>query len=172
MVCGAVVAPLQAMVLKPADLGSLVASARVIVHGRVVSTRAQSSDRTRIETVVTVEASDYFKGDLGREVTFVVPGGTLGRYRTVVSGAPQLAAGDEVVLFLGTRGPAMPYLVRLGEGVFRVQRDARSGQRIVSRHPVVAQSPSWQRVARGAPGEPLSVGAFGAMVRELAGGAR
>ena len=172
MVCGVVVSPLQAMVLKPADLGSLVASARVIVHGRVTSTRTQSSDRTRIETVVTVDAADYFKGDLGREVTFVVPGGTLGRYRTVVSGAPQLTAGDEVVLFLGTRGPAMPYLIRLSEGVFRVKHDARSGQRIVSRHPLVSQSAAWQRVARGAPGQPLSVGAFGAMVRELAGAAR
>ena len=160
------------MVLKPADLGSLVTSARVIVYGRVTSTRAQSSDRTRIETVVTVDAADYFKGDLGREVTFVVPGGTLGRYRTVVSGAPQLAVGDDVVLFLGTRGPALPYLVRLSEGVFRVQRDPRSGQRILSRHPMVAQSTAWQRVARGAPGQPLSVNTFGAMVRELAGGAR
>jgi hypothetical protein len=160
------------MVLKPADLGTLVASARVIVHGRVVSTRAQSSDRTRIETVVTVDATDYFKGDLGREVSFVVPGGTLGRYRTVVSGAPQLTAGDEVVVFLGTRGPALPYLVRLGEGVFRVQQDARSGQRVLSRHPVVARSAAWQRVARGTPGQPLSVNTFGAMVRTLAGGAR
>jgi hypothetical protein len=160
------------MVLKPADLGTLVASARVIVHGRVVSTRTQSSDRRRIETVVTVEAGDYFKGDLGRELTFVVPGGTLGRYRTVVSGAPQLAEGDDVVLFLGTRGPAMPYLVRLGEGVFRVQRDVRTGERLVSRHPVVAQSGAWQRVVRGASGQPLSVSAFGAMVRDLAGRAR
>jgi hypothetical protein len=160
------------MVLKPADLGTLVAAARVIVHGRVMSTRAQSSDRTRIETVVTVDATDYFKGDLGREVTFVVPGGTFGRYRTVVSGAPQLTAGEEVVVFLGTRGPGMPYLVRLGEGVFRVQADARSGQRLVSRHPVVAQSAAWQRVGRGASGQPLSVNAFGAMVRALAGGAR
>lgn len=160
------------MVLKPADFGTLVAAARVIVHGRVVSTRAQSSDRRRIETVVTVEASNYFKGDLGRELTFVVPGGTLGRYRTVFSGTPQLTPGEEVVLFLGTRGPALPYLVRLGEGVFRVQQDPRSGQRIVSRHPVVAQSPAWQRIARGMSGQPLTVNAFGAMVRELSGGAR
>jgi hypothetical protein len=160
------------MVLKPADLGTLVGSARVIVHGRVVSLRAQSSDRTRIQTLVTLNATDYFKGDLGPEVTFVVPGGTLGRYRTVVSGAPQLAEGDEVVLFLGTRGPALPYLIRLGEGVFRVQRDARTGQRIVSRHPVIAESSAWQRVARGTPAAPLSVSDFGAMVRRLAGAPR
>ena len=164
-----VAAPVQAMVTKPADLRTLVRAARAIVHGRVVATDVRASDRTRAETRVTIDATAYLKGDLGNRVTFLVPGGTIGRYRTVVSGAPQFAAGDEVVLFLGARAPALPYLVRLGEGVFRVQRDARTGERLVTRHPLVGQSSSWRPVVRGAPGAaPMPFASFTALVAQLA----
>jgi hypothetical protein len=163
-----VAAPVQAMVAKPADLRTLVRAARAIVHGRVVATEAQSSDRTRVETRVTIDATTYFKGDLGRRVTFVVPGGTIGRYRTVVSGAPQFAAGEEVVLFLGARAPALPYVVRLGEGVFRIQRDRRTDQRLVTRHPLVGRSASWRPVVRGAPrASEMSFASFTALLTGL-----
>lgn len=164
-----VAAPVQAMVAKPADLRTLVRAARAIVHGRVVATEVRASQRTRVETHVTIDASAYLKGNLGDRVTLVVPGGTIGRYRTVVSGAPQFAVGDEVVLFLAARAPALPYLVRLGEGVFRVQRDARTGERLVARHPIVGQSSSWRPVVRGAPGTAaMPFASFTALVAQLA----
>jgi hypothetical protein len=153
------------MVARPADLGALVRAARAIVHGRVVATDVQASARTRVETLVTIEVASYLKGDLGPRVTFVVPGGTLGRYRTIASGVPQFALGEEVVLFLGARPPARPYVVRLAEGVFRIQHDTRSGKRFVTRHPIVGASPGWQRIARGAAGaSPLTLAAFSALV--------
>lgn len=160
--------PAEAMMSRPADLATLVRAARAIVYGRIVATEVQASDRTRVETRVTIEAASYLKGDLGRRVTFVVPGGTLGRYRTVVSGAPQFAAGEEVVLFLGARVPALPFVVRLGEGVFRVQPDARTGQRLVTRHPIVGQSASWQRIVRGTTAaSPMSLETFSSLVRTV-----
>jgi hypothetical protein len=155
------------MVTRPADLGTLVRAARAIVHGRVVATEVQSSARTRVETRVTIEAAAYLKGDLGPRVTFTVPGGTLGRYRTVVSGAPRFTEGEEVVLFLGARAPALPYVVRLSEGVFRVQQDPRTGQRLLTRQPILAQSAQWERVVRGS-SRPMSLARLTTLVGELA----
>ena len=160
--------PVQAMVARPADLGTLVRAARAIVHGRVIATDVQSSARTRVETRVTIEAAAYLKGDFGPLVTFVVPGGTLGRYRTVVSGAPQFTVGEEVVLFLGGRAPALPYVVRLGEGVFRVQADPRTGQRLVTRQPILGHSAQWERVVRGGSrAAPMSLATLTTLVGEL-----
>ena len=160
--------PVQAMVARPADLGTLVRAAHAIVHGRVIALDVQSSARTRVETRVTIEAAAYLKGDFGPRVTFVVPGGTLGRYRTIVSGAPQFTAGEEVVLFLGGRAPALPYVVRLGEGVFRVQQDPRTGERLVTRQPILGQSAEWARVVRGTRRTaPMSLATLGALVGDL-----
>ena len=106
------------------------------------------------------------KGDLGRELTFVVLGGQLGRYRSVVSGAPRFAPGEEVVLFLGAHAPAIPRLVRLGQGAFRVSVDSRTGAKSIRRQPLAGEPGSWQRVQRGAgAAEGLSLEAFGTMVR-------
>lgn len=160
------------MVVKPTDLNTLVAAARAIAHGRVVDVRTQSSDRTSIQTLVTVEVSSYLKGDLGRIVTFVVPGGTLGRYRAVASGAPHFAAGEEVVLFLGARAPALPYLVRLSEGVFRVRRDDRSGLSTLTRRPLVGRSQDWRPVARGGAEGSMTLDAFSTLVRSAVEAAR
>ena len=61
-------APLTASVTVPAEISALVADAQVIVHGRIVSLEGrESGDGLGIETVVTLEAESYFKGNLGRE---------------------------------------------------------------------------------------------------------
>jgi hypothetical protein len=157
--------PLTASVTVPADIGALVADAEVIAHGRIVSLQGrESGDGLGIETVVTLAVESYMKGNLGRELTFVVLGGQLGRYRSVVSGAPQFTPGEEVVLFLGARPPAIPHIVRLGQGAFRVSVDRRTGARRIRRQPLAGTGGSWQRVQRGA-ADGVSLEAFGAMVR-------
>jgi hypothetical protein len=159
--------PLLASVAIPAEISALVSDAQAIVHGRVVRLEGRASgDGLGIETLVTIEAESYLKGDLGREVTVVVVGGQLGRYRSVVSGAPQFAEGQEVVLFLGAKAPALPHIVRLSQGAFRVSVDRRTGARTIRRQPLAGQAATWQKVQRGA-GAPdgVSLPAFGAMVR-------
>ncbi len=160
-------APLTASVTVPAEISALVADAQVIAHGRIVSLEGrESGDGLGIETVVTLEVESYFKGNLGRELTFAVLGGQLGRYRSVVSGAPRFAPGEEVVLFLGAHPPAIPRLVRLGQGSFRVSVDSRTGAKSIRRQPLAGEAGSWQRVQRGTgPADGLSLEAFGAMVR-------
>src|SRR5688572_15298321 len=94
---------LRATVIVPIEFRELVATSPVIVHGLVTDVRSAFVDgRRSVETFVTIEAGEYLKGNLGQHVTFKVPGGEIGRYRTVFVGAPEFRTGDEVVLFLRT----------------------------------------------------------------------
>src|SRR6186997_2816702 len=123
---------LHATVIVPIEFRELVSTAPVIVHGQVVDVRSRWVDgRRSLETFVTIAAAEYLKGNLGEHLTFRVPGGQLGRYRTVFVGAPEFAAGDEVVLFLKRTGQSNLSIVGLSQGAFRVVPDARTGRRMV-----------------------------------------
>ena len=107
-----------------------------------------TADRRGIESLVTLEALRYLKGDLGPAVALRLPGGEAGGFVNVLPGAPVLREGDLVVLFLVSRGPAIPVPVGLTQGVFRVVRDPRRGAALVT-PPPLKQSPAG-RVIRGA----------------------
>ncbi|PYR26043.1 MAG: hypothetical protein DMF98_10240, partial [Acidobacteria bacterium] len=68
----------------------------------------------------TLEVERYLKGSLGDSLEFRVPGGEFGRFRSVVVGAPEFAVDERIVVFLGAKGPAIPYVLGLSQGVFRV----------------------------------------------------
>jgi hypothetical protein len=165
--------PAHATVLVPADIGELAHDALAIVRGRVVSADARwTDDRRTIETLVTLEVETYLKGDLGSTVQFLVPGGRLGRYRSIFVGAPEFAPDERVVVFLGAHGPAMPHLVGFSQGVYRIVQTADSGS-------VITPVPVWPAVTgvkptvRGDPARtPPSLADFEQRVRVLAGGVR
>jgi hypothetical protein len=159
----------DATVLRPIEFSALVAKAQAIAHGRVASIRsAYNDDRSMIQSVVTLEVTKYLKGDFGKEITFVVPGGTVGRYRAKVVGAPQFSEGQEVVLFLSARPPAIPRVVGLNQGVFRVEVDRRTGARTIGRVPISSQTSGLQPVVRGsAANQPMSLSAFDGLVRSI-----
>jgi hypothetical protein len=157
----------EATTLVPRNFNETVQASQAIAYGRVVAVRTRASDdRLRVETLVTLSVTSYFKGNFGSEITFVVPGGTLGRYRTVILGAPRFAEGDEVVLFLGARGPSVPFVLGLTRGVFRVVRQPTTGEPMVVPGPVSSDSEEWQPVARGdAQRAAMPLAAFGGLVR-------
>jgi hypothetical protein len=159
--------PLGATVLVPAEFHEIVQGSQVIVHGRVVDVSSDwTEDRFRIETIVTLEAGAYFKGGPGERVTFRVPGGTIGRYRALMVGAPEFRVGDEVVMFLRSEGPSVPQVFGLSQGVFRVRRELRSGRRVVVPPAPMATSDVPQQVRRGAASRrPVPLETFGAQVR-------
>jgi hypothetical protein len=163
-----------ATVLVPADLGELAREAGAIVRGRVAATETRwSGGRRAIETVVTIEVEESLKGPLGGTVQFIVPGGTLGRYRSLFVGAPQFAAEERVVVFLGWRGPSYPYLLGLGQGVFRVAASANRTGAMVTPPPMMAPAAGSARIVRGDPSRvPMPLAAFEQRVRVLAGGQR
>src|SRR5450432_385908 len=117
--------PARATVLIPADLGELSRDALAIARGRVAAIDAQwTEDRGTIETIVTLEVESYLKGSLGARLRFRVPGGELGRFRSIVVGAPEFAVDQRVVVFLGAQGPSVPHLLGMSQGVFRMARAA------------------------------------------------
>jgi hypothetical protein len=160
-------APVRATVLVPADLNELTASALAIVHARIIDVRAiTTEDRQRVVTVVVAESLGYLKGDIGRTIVFRIPGGQVGAYRTVMIGAPSFSVGEEAVLFFGARGPSLPYLVGFSQGVFRVQRDERTGARVVVPGPALNTGATVPMVRGTRP--PLPLETFAAQVRALA----
>ena len=44
----------------------------------------------------------------------------MGRYRSIFVGAPEFAVDQRVVVFLGARGPSVPYVLGLSQGVYRI----------------------------------------------------
>jgi hypothetical protein len=163
----------RATTIVPADLGELSRDAVAIVHGRVADVRSQwTEDRGTVETIVTLEVEDYLKGSFGAVVRFRVPGGELGRYRTIVVGAPDFAVDQHVVVFLGAHGPTVPHIVGFNQGVFRVTRAADDSGWVVSPPPSAAGATA-VRVVRGDPGRrPVPLADFEQQVRTLAGAAR
>jgi hypothetical protein len=167
---------LHATVLLPAEVREVVNGSQVIVHGRISDVRAVLVDgRRRIETIVTLDVATYLKGGPAETVTFRVPGGTVGRYRSTMVGAPEFIVGEEVVLFLRADGPVVPQIFGLGQGVYRVRTDAQTGRRVVVPPALMARSDDPERVTRGtADRRPVPLDAFGALVRAAmnAGGAK
>jgi hypothetical protein len=171
IVCLLAAPVVRATVLVPAEFREIVAGSHVIAHARVVDVRPQWVEgRRQIETIVTVEILSYYKGGSERTVSFKVPGGQIGRYRSVMVGAPQFSPGEEAVLFLDGAGEPIPHVFGLNQGVFRVRQDPTTGRRIVVPPPLMASGTDRgpERVVRGASKRrSLELDAFGAQVRTV-----
>jgi hypothetical protein len=119
--------------------------------------------------VVTVVVSEWIKGSPQTTVSFRVPSGQVGRYRRVVVGVPELSVGEDVVLFLSGRAPALPQVFGLSQGLYRI---ARTETGAVVLPPPVSGS-SAVRPTRGDPARrPLPVDAFLRDVRTILARAR
>jgi len=152
---------LSATTLVPADFAQMAQESELIVHGTVVRVEAQIAGSSRsIESLITLQVSDTLKGTAAEQTVFRVPGGKVGRYRSVMVGAPVLSAGDEVILFLKGRAPAIAMPYGLSQGVYRVARSG--GTALVT--PVVITGAG--RVTRGDPTrKPLDPAAFARQVQ-------
>lgn len=164
----------RATVVVPADLGELSRDARAIARGRVAAVTGRwTDDRRTIETIVTLEVDRYLKGSLGGTLEFRVPGGELGRYRSVVVGAPGFSVGDRVIVFLGAKGPMVPYIVGFNQGVYRLVARADGSGWLVTPPPVLPSASGGGPVVRGdAARRPLPLADFEQRVAALAKGDR
>jgi hypothetical protein len=171
MACVLVTSVASATVIVPAEFNDIVGGSAIIAYARIVDVRAQWADGRRwIDSVVTADVLTYLKGESEQQtISFKVPGGRLGRYRSVVVGAPDFVRGEEAVLFLKTHGGELPDVFGLNQGVFRIRIDSVTGQRVVVPPVMKAVQPGAdpQPVVRGAVDrKPLSFESFGARVRE------
>jgi hypothetical protein len=161
----------SATILVPASLETLSRDARAIARGRVVGVDGQwTAGRRSIETIVTLEAETYLKGQLGSTIQFRVPGGSYGRYQNIVVGAPRFSVGQRVIVFLGARGPTVPFVLGLHQGVFHVERGA-DGRDVVT-PPPAAQAVAGPLVRGQVSREPAALVVFERTIRALAEGAR
>jgi len=162
-------AALRATVLVPAEFREVVTGSDIIAYGRVTETTAEwSDDRKHVDTLVTFQVGTYLKGGPGDTLVFKVPGGTIGRFRNVLVGAPQFTAGDEAVLFLNSRGRDLPAIFGLNQGLFRVTVDADSRRMVTP--PLLARSDVPEVVVRGAASRRmLPLETFGAQVLSVLG---
>jgi hypothetical protein len=146
LACACASGSLSATTLAPADFAQMATESELIVRGTVVRVEGQrTGGRQTIESLITLRVSDTIKGTAVTETTFRVPGGKVGPYRRVTVGAPQFSPGDEVILFLKGRAPAMATPYGLSQGVYRVSRTG--GASVVT--PAVAAG--FGRVTRGDP---------------------
>ena len=152
---------LSGTTLVPADFAQMARESELIVRGTVVNVQSQmTGPRQTIESVITLSVADTMKGTAGAQTVFRVPGGQVGRYRRVMIGAPEFTTGDEVILFLKGRAPAIAMPYGLSQGVYRVARHA--GGALVT--PAVAAAAG--RVVRGDPSRrPLDPEAFARQVQ-------
>ena len=159
----------RAAVILPADLATLVSGARAVVHGRVVAVEPRWVEgRRRIESLVTLRVEEYLKGNLGDEVTFKVPGGQMGPYRSFMVGAPTFVEGDEVVVFLNAQGPTIPWISGLNQGVFRVAENT-TGVKMVLPGISLAAGDEGRQLVRGDPArQRMALSAFVQRVKDLA----
>ena len=154
--CACAGGSLSATTLVPADFAQMARESELIVRGTVVQVDGQRTGaRQTIESVITLRVSDTIKGTAVAETVFRVPGGKVGPYRRVMVGAPQFSLGDEVILFLKGRAPAIAMPYGLSQGVYRV---SRTGGTSLVTPAVVAGS---GRVTRGDPARrPVDPSAF------------
>jgi hypothetical protein len=159
--------PGYATTVVPLTFEQLVNESQSVVYGRVSDVRAQwTADRRFIESVVTIEILHGIKGSARESIAFTVPGGQVGRYLNVIPGAPSFAPGDMAVFFLKARGAQLPVTTGLTQGIYRVQRDAASGEMLVAA-PIVEGA---GRIVRGdVRRKPVSLAAFEGTVRAVSG---
>lgn len=130
VVAGAMLAsPLCAATVAALSDAALVRASDAIVQGRVVHVEVRTYDvGPQVFTEATVAVADALVGVPSPQQTIVVriPGGETDAHHVIVPGMPQLAVGDDVVLFLEALPDAFGdeaepgYLpVGLGQGVWR-----------------------------------------------------
>ena len=103
-----------------AEFKEVVSAASTIVRGRVNDIRAYRSASGDVESAVTIAVETTLKGSPEAFVSMRLPGGTIGRYRTVMVGAPVMQIGQRAVFFLKAGPNNSLWPVGLAQGIYRV----------------------------------------------------
>jgi hypothetical protein len=116
-------------------IGDLTREADLVVVGTVTLARvAWSVDHRRILTRAFLKPEEAWKGTIpGGGVVVLLPGGELEGLGQRVSGVPEVAAGERVVLFLRRRGDSFR-LVGMSQGLFRVPQAAAGATELAIRN--------------------------------------
>ena len=115
------IAPLPGATLERLSIDDLIAKSSDIVRAKVLGSYGEFRGDT-IYTHWKLQLVDRWKG-VGQAAEVLVPGGTAGGQHQAVSGAPQLAAGGEYLLFLWKSKSGLTFLTGWQQGIFRLNRN-------------------------------------------------
>jgi len=149
-------APVWGATLELLSLNDLIAKSTTIVQAQVTGSSASYSG-TVIYTHYKVSVLAQWKGPTKSTIDVMVPGGTASGIRQTYPGVPQLATGQQYVLFLWTSSKGAIYPTGFTQGVFNLIKDA-FGNITASQMPTTETilSPGTGRVAKSQPiGMPL-----------------
>ena len=125
------VAPIAATVTVPTEFREIVADASVILRGHITDIRASVEPDRGVETVGTIGVDEVLKGTPGEFISIRVPGGTVGRYRWIMVGAPSLQLGDQGLFFLKQDAAGAWRPVGLAMGIYRIQLKLGTGPLVI-----------------------------------------
>lgn len=113
------------------QLEDVVPRATSIARGIVTSSRTEWYGQSII-TIYDVRIEESLKGEPGRSLRFLLPGGRLGKVQTIWPGLPRLTSGDEIVLF-AEADSSLPALrpIDFIHGIVPVRRRPADGARVV-----------------------------------------
>jgi hypothetical protein len=110
----------------------LIERSEHVVYGRVVGIRSLWDEETRtIWTQTELQVLDAPKGAAPRSVIITEPGGEMGNVGHLVPGIPSFSLNEEVVVFLYEAERNRLRVTGLRQGVYAVERDPETGDRIV-----------------------------------------
>lgn len=168
LVAAALAAPAQCTIVVRQDLNDLAKNSEAVVRAVVRGEAAAwDADRRFIWTTTTFDVVETWKGTLAGRASLRELGGEVGTQGMRVVGAPQYAAGEEVVLFLYKDAQGFWRTQGWTQGKFLLAADAERpgrGLAVASHAHVVAGFFKGDDV-RGPLG--VEVRAFGAKVKEL-----
>lgn len=114
----------QATTVAPMDLATIADHSGQVISGRIASVRSfWADDPRRIESEITLDDVAYLKGSPSIPTTtfaFTAPGGTVGRMRMAVAGAPEFRVGQRWLLCLLPSYKTHP-IVGIYHGAFQIR---------------------------------------------------
>ena len=119
------------------SLKDMIDRSDLIALGSCVDTKSVWVDRTLV-TLATISVAETFKGSEAGTITVALPGGIDANRKFPVAmtypGAPRIAPGEDVILFLTAHGEAAGSYAVTGfsQGKFSIVKD-EEGQQIVTR---------------------------------------
>jgi hypothetical protein len=125
----------HATTLLKKNLDDLVVEADAIVVGTVTDVQAEYTADKSIRTLVTVSDLRVVHGSYqDPSLTLQLPGGQIENDVLDVQGSPRLGKKDRVLLFIQGNGRQIVPFVGWTQGVFRIERDAKSGKQKIKDH--------------------------------------
>jgi hypothetical protein len=131
IVAAGLIGQLQAATLEQLSMDEMIAKSTAIVRGKV-SSSAPFVRNSIIYTCYNIQVSEALKGTVAGQTSVCVAGGASQGLRQTYSGAPDLTAGTEYVLFLWAGKSGMNQLIGLTQGLFTLARNS-AGETVLSR---------------------------------------